>query len=420
MQSNNEKKKTIISITVYITGLVLCLFCGIFLGHPDAHTLTGWAKDLLYCIFSGRFTRFPEYTFVLRNNATNYSMLANLVMALFMYPIYAVDEALGLNLDFFIYVFYEKIIMLIITLVDVHLFGSVLDDLGYSTANRRYAKGLFMCSAIVCVATVAKGQTDALVMLFVFIAAKMFLKKRFWLTGLFLGISLVIKPFTVLLTVPVLLLLIGELSVRGIILPSVFAALPFILDHVATRLFWPGYYYMKTHTDDATRILFGQTRAESLFSMVFGEVELFLASVLIVCFICLYKGVNRSVKRGDYAIYPMVLYIALSIFVSATYYWFIVMVPMWILLGFRMKSRWSLPLLLAGNSIGALVQLIFNEYTYHVSFFYNLPGQLWGAPFPIQYDLGDFHVIWVRSGVTLFIVTQILMLVLYFMEEDRQ
>ena len=112
MQSNNEKKKTIISITVYITGLALCLFCGIFLGHPDAHTLTGWAKDLLYCIFSGRFTRFPEYTFVLRNNATNYSMLANLVMALFMYPIYAVDEALGLNLDFFIYVFYEKIIQI--------------------------------------------------------------------------------------------------------------------------------------------------------------------------------------------------------------------------------------------------------------------------------------------------------------------
>ena len=419
MQNNNEKTKLYIATAVYVAGFLLCLYGGIFLGHPDAHTLSGWAKDFLDCLFSGRFSEFPEYTYGLRDNATNYSMLANALMAIVIYPIYAVEEALSLNIDMYIFVFYEKLIMLILTFVNVHIFGSLLDDLGYSVANRRYAKGLFMSSAIVCIATVAKGQTDTLVMLFVFIAAKLFLKKKYTLTALMLGISIVIKPFTVLLTVPVLLLLISELSISGILLPAVVAAAPFVIDKVATAALWPRYYEMKAHTDEASRILFGQTRLEALFSEKIGNVEVFIASALIVCFICLYKGVNKNVKRGDYAIYPMVLYISLAVFVSTTFYWFIIVLPMWILLGFRLKSRWCLPILLAGNSIGALIPLLINEYGYHVSFYYNLPGKLLGAPIPVQYYTGELRMTWVDSAVTLFIVTQIMILVLYVMEEER-
>ncbi len=419
MQNNNEKAKRYISAIVYLAGLILCLFCGIFLGHPDAHTLSSWAKDLLDCISDGKFSQFPEYTYELRNNATNYSMLANLLMALLMYPVYAVDEGLSLGLDIYGYVFYEKLMILAVTMIDVHIFGSLLDDLGYSKENRRYAKGLFLTSVIVCVATVAKGQTDAIVMLFVLIAAKMFLQKKYVLTGLMLGISLVIKPFTVILTVPVLLLLIGEVSVSGIILPGFAAVAPFILDRIAIWIFWPRYYEMKLHTDDVTRILFGRTRTEGLFAEVIGNVELFFATVLIVCFICLYKGVNKTVKRGDYGIYPMILYIALASFVSATYYWFMIILPLWILLGFRLKSRWCLPVLLVGNSIGALVPLLLNEITYHVSFFYNLPGKLLGAKVPVQLYTGIYKEILVKSSVTLFIATQIILLIIYVMEEER-
>ncbi|MCR5097692.1 MAG: hypothetical protein K6B14_01950 [Lachnospiraceae bacterium] len=419
MHTNNERSKLYISTTVYVAGLILCAFCGIFLGHPDAHTLSGWAKDLLDCTFSGRFSQFPEYTYELRNNATNYSMLANVLMALLMYPVHAIDDAMSLNMDIYGYVFYEKLMILAITYIDVHLFGSLLDDLGYSTANRRYAKGLFMCSSIVCVATVAKGQTDAIVMLFVFIAAKLFTKKKYVLTGLMLGISLVIKPFTVILAAPVLLLLIGEVNLFGVILPGIAAVAPFFIDQIATRLLWPRYFEMKLHADDVARILFGRTRTEGLFAEVIGNVELFFATALVVCFICLYKGVNKKVKRGDYGIYPMIMYIALGAFVSATYYWFIIVLPLWILLGFRMKSRWCLLVLLLGNSLGALVPLLLNEISYHVSFFYNLPGHLWGAGMPVQFYTGIYREIIVRSSVTLFIVTQIVLVVLYAMEEDR-
>ena len=406
-----------VAAVVYASGLILCIFCAVFLGHPDAHTLSGWARDLLDCIFSGRFSEFPEYTYELRDNATNYSFLANCIMAVLMLPIYAVDEGLSLALDIYYYVFFEKLVILAVTLIDVRIFGNILKDMGYERTNRLYAKGLFMCSAIVCAATVAKGQIDAIVLLFLLIAAREYQRRSFGLMALMLGISLVIKPFSVLVAAPVLLLLMGELGVFGVIVPGVFAALPFITDRLLTRILWPRYFEVRVHTDDATRILFGQTRAEGLFSQSLGNVSLFLAVVLIVCFICLYKGVNKKVKKDDILIYPAILYLALAAFVSATVYWYIAVLPVWIILGLRMKSRFCLPMLLFGNSAGALVPLLLNENAYHVSFFYNLPGRLLGAPIPVQLYTGIYREIMVKGGVTLFIVTMFLMLLLYKWED---
>ena len=404
---------------VYVSGIVLCFYCGIFLGHPDAHTISGWAKDLLDCIFSGKFMQFPEYTYALRDNATNYSLFANLIMSVMLLPLYIVDEALSLNLGLYGYVFYEKILILAITLLDAHIFGSIFREIGYSDNNVMYAKGLFMCSSIVAVATVAKGQIDAILVFFVLVAAWGFLKKNIHLVALMLGISIVIKPFSVLIAAPVLLLLIGELSIKGIIIPVIEAAAPFAIDRILTRILWPGYYDVVVHTDDASRILFGQTRMESLFSQTIGNVELFFATVLLACFLCLYKGINKTVKRGDFLIFPLIMYIALAAFVSATFYWYMAILPALILLGMRFKSRWSLPLLLAGNSIGALIPLLLNEGAYHISFYYNVIGKRLGAPVPKVYYDGMYRTVLTKSGATLFIVSMVLILVLYIREDDR-
>ena len=419
LDCQSEKAKLNISTAVYLVGLALLLYCGIFLGHPDAHTISGWAKDLLDCMFSGNFSGFPEYTYELRNNATNYSFLANCLMAALMLPVYVADDVLSMGLDIYGYVFYEKLVILVITLIDVHLFGRVLSDMGYEKANRRYAKGLFMCSAIVCVATVAKGQIDSIMLLFLLIAAREYQKKHYVPMSIFMGISLVIKPFSVLVAAPILLLMIGELGIMGMILPGIAAVAPFFIDQILTRTLWQGYYEVKIHTDDVTRILFGQTRTESLFSQVIGNVELFFASVLVVCFICLYRGINKKVKKQDMLIFPIILYISLAAFVSATFYWFIAVLPMWIILGLRMKSRWVLPVLILGNSIGAMVPLLINEISYHVSFFYNLPGKLLGAAMPVQYYTGIYREILVKSGVTLFIVTMVMVVVVFLLEDDK-
>ena len=78
-----------------------------------------------------------------------------------------------------------------------------------------------------------------------------------------------------------------------------------------------------------------------------------------------------------------------------------------------------MPVLILGNSIGAMVPLLLNEISYHVSFFYNLPGRLLGAAMPVQYYTGIYREILVKSGVTLFIVTMAIIPVVYIMEEKR-
>ena len=419
LDCQSQKTKLNIAWAVYLVGLFLCLYCGLFLGHPDAHTLSGWAKDLLDCLFSGRFSQFPEYTYELRNNATNYSFLANCIMAILMLPVYIADAAISPGLDIYGYVFYEKAAVLAVTLLDVHIFGRVLSDMGYGRIERIYAKGLFMSSVTVCVATVGKGQIDSIMLLFLLLAARGYQKKNRILMALMLGISLVIKPFTVLVAAPVLLLMVSEAGFLQMIVPGLFAVAPFFLDQILTRSIWKRYYEMKIHTDDVTRILFGQTRTEGLFAETIGNVELFFGTVLLVCFICLYKGLNGKTKKADYLIYPVFLYVALGAFVSATFYWYVAVLPMWIVLGLRMKSRWVLPVLLLGNSIGALIPLLLNEISYHVSFFYNLPGKLMGASMPVQYYTGIYREMIVKSGVTLFIVTMFLIPVVYI-TEDRE
>ena len=418
MTDTDNKTKIYKGRALYVIGILLCLFCGVFLGHPDAHTLSGWAKDLLDCIFSGNYSGFPEYTYELRNNATNYSMLANLMMAVLLLPVYALDNLTTLDIDIYGYVFFEKLMILAVTFLDVHIFGRIMEEMGFEKHERLYAKGLFMCSAIVCVATVAKGQTDAIVMFFVLAAVRFFQKKRYAAMALMFGISFVIKPFTILMAVPVLLLLLEKLSVMGIIIRGIIFFIPFLLDQAATRIFWRGYYVTKLHTDEASRILFGETREEALFSIKVGSMELFLAVVLIVCFICMYRGMNKKVRPRDYAIYPVILYAALAAFVSATFYWFIAVLPLWIILGLKSKSRWCLPVLLLGNSIGAMVPLLFNERLYHVSLVYNLPGKLMGAEIHDWAYNWDFRMTLVDSGNTLFVISQILILTVFLMERN--
>ncbi len=256
-------------------------------------------------------------------------------------------------------------------------------------------------------------------LLFLLMAAKLYFREKYLPMALMLGISLVIKPFSVLIAVPVIVLIIRESGLIYMGLSAVMAAIPFILDKVLTAALWPKYYEMKAFTDEATKVLFGQTRLEGLFSVSLGNLSLFFAVVLVVCFICLYRSVENGSLMSDYAFYPAVIYTALAAFVSATYYWYIAVLPLFIILGLRMKSRWCLPFLLAGNSLGALFNMLINEGAYHVSLYYNLPGKLMGVPVPAVFYDGGFKMILVKAASTLFVVTMILFLVICKWEEDE-
>ena len=74
---------------------------------------------------------------------------------------------------------------------------------------------------------------------------------------------------------------------------------------------------------------------------------------------------------------------------------------------------------MAGNSIGALIPLLLNEGAYHISFYYNVIGKRLGAPVPKVYYDGMYRTILTKSGATLFIVSMVLILVLYIREDDR-
>ena len=85
-----------------------------------------------------------------------------------------------------------------------------MNDSNIKSCKREIGLILYEFSAITWLAVLAKGQVDNVVVLFTLIAFRELKRERILRAGLLFGLAALIKPFVLLVAIPIMLLLLGK------------------------------------------------------------------------------------------------------------------------------------------------------------------------------------------------------------------
>ncbi len=413
MSSFDMKEKVLIGVTFIIS--LLYVFT---VSQIDCNTITMWGYDLLTSVFDGAVSRFPEYTYEIHTMPNNYSLFDSVITAAFLSPVFLVEHFAGIVINSIIYDIWFKVLILAIHIIDIIIFYNLLDALKFDHAKKVKGIILYMLSAIVCICVVGKGQVDIYTVTFIMLGALCFIKKKYIYMSVFLGLAFLTKPFALLVIVPFYLLSIYK-SRERVFLYAIISIIPYVIDYTLTRILMPGYFEMKELNAQIYKEALGSTRVEELFSLQINSVYVFLAVVIVICFIALRKGKNQEVEIKDYLFYPALTYIAYGIFVSPSCNWFITIVPALIIMGLSFRNEEDFELLYFGCNIGVVIYIFFTERFFRpgISYtFLSLLGFKNGSS--LIYDsLSSERLIVYGIGATVFLICMLIICVVYYLEK---
>lgn len=417
MKDFSREEKIYISLA-FIVGVLYALT----VSQVDCNTITMWGYDLLTSLFGGELNHFPQYTFDVHTVPTNYSLFDNTITAFFLLPVFIVERLFmsGNVINPLVYILWYKIILFIIHIVDVIIFYNLLGEIKLDRENKTRGIYYYMLSAVVCLCVIGKGQVDIYTVTFVMLGALCFLRKKYIWMSVFLGLSLLIKPFAILVVVPFYLLSISKLKGK-LILYSLITVAPYIADFIITKLLMPEYAYYKNINALMYKEALGSTRVEELFNIHINSVYVYFGLVIVVCFLAFITGKNKRVSIKDYLLYPVILYIMYGIFVSPSCYWFITIVPAIIIMGLKIRHTEDFELLYFGNNLGVIIYIFFTERFLRPGVSFSLLD-IFGMKNSesLIYDtFSEYRTIVYGIGATLFLVCMLLVCVVYFFENTK-
>ena len=398
------KSETEKSIRALLGSAVVLAVCFTFLFyHYDCEAITQWGYDLLECIRAGKSSIFPEYTYENFGSPTNYSLFVNLITALWLSPLYLIDQAAGLDISLFGYEIWYKVLLCAFLLADLAVFDRLLKKLGWEGNTRKEMLALFLLSGITLLATLGKGQIDVYGFLFAQIGAEALLEKKYVKMALMFGLALLVKPTALLLIVPLFLLLISRWGIQTLLYAALFV-LPYGLNQLITMLWMPKYIPLSRKTFELlAKALGGLTIREQFFDLQINQILIFMAAGLVICFLCYYLGIHQQVRAEHFLALPPLLLICFGIFVCASYHWFFYLLPAFLLAGERFRKKSDFYLLLLGMNLGLVL------------YFSAAESMAVFSDTVIQYT-GEWQEYLLSGGKTLFYVCMLLVIFVFFLE----
>ena len=415
MKYFDKKEKILIGITIGIS--LLYVFT---VSHIDCNTITMWGYDLLKTIFDGSVSRYPEYTHEMHYLPNNYSLFDNLITATFLLSVFLVEFFAGIAINSVVYDIWFKVLIIAVHIIDIIILYKLLDMLKFDQAKKIKGIILYMLSSVVCIGVVGKGQVDIFTVTFIMLGAICFIREKYIYMSILLGLAFLTKPFALLVIAPFYLLAISRFRER-VFLYGIISVIPYVLDYTVTRIIMPGYAEMKALNAEIYKEAEGSSRIEELFSVRINSVYVFIAIVLIICFITFRKGKNHEIGLKDYLFYPTLMYIAYGIFVAPSCNWFITIIPALIIMGLSFKKEEDFELLYFGCNMGVIVYIIFSERFFRPGIkytFLNLLGFDNGPSF-IYESLSDNRKMFLIIGATIYLICMLIICAVYYIEKSN-
>lgn len=271
---------------------LLILFC-----NYDAVVICSWGRQLLECLFEGRLC---EYAVILKNRGmiTNYPLITNVIVALWLLPAFAWERFLG-AIPIEAYTTWYKVLIGFCAALSVREFACILHMHGISERDDGAPLCCLIASPVFSIALVGGGQVDAFTLLLLLIAFRQIMEGRTWLAAVFCGLSVCIKGLAVLIVVPWAILLLRRHGAGGKILAA--TALIVVANRILQDLLVENYSKIAALKD----VEFGTW--DRVFVSCVNNTSPFILAFLLVCFFCFYLTYTDRVRMEHLLLAPSVL-----------------------------------------------------------------------------------------------------------------
>ena len=227
-----------------MTLIISTVYCFFFF-HLDLSLMMVWSTSFLDCFTSGHLAQYQSILYLFANAPSNYSVLIQVINALWISPLYLFAKLTQTPLLLTTYCEYYKIFVYLIALCSIYLMHKIYHTLQLPIIYEQIVLSLTLLSPFWFLEIFAKGQVDFLANFLFLIAIYYFLQQKYLPASFWIGCSIVIKPFALLFFIPAILLLLFQEKlniIKYLIAVAVCPAIEFVISHT----FFEHYaYYQK-------------------------------------------------------------------------------------------------------------------------------------------------------------------------------
>lgn len=331
---------------VYVCAVVMLIVFGFTFQHGDSITITNWGYYLLEAAKAGELRNYASYlTSVFK--MSNYNIITNIIAAVMVLPVYIVDSLFKLDLDIYAYDNCRKVMLIICIILSSRILKKIAIIQGYQNEKATMLSILYLISPAVLLGNVAMGQIDCIAVLFIILAFYCILKGRWTIAFMWMSVSALIKEFSIFFAIaPIVCLIVGEFDKNKIIKCTISFMIPVIISWLLSHVFFIDYVQLAAINEQEWN------HVARLFDFSVAGSSLFLIILLIVCFMCLCKGMKKMVVKQDYLIACFIVTIGFQICCGQHPQWIIYTIVMLLLCSIYMLPAKEFNLIIITFSIG--------------------------------------------------------------------
>lgn len=190
--------------------IIILVFCYFSFNHGDITATSTHGKDLLECIFQGKFFEFYDYT---QSTAVYlipiyiifaiWSLPVVLIYSLFNIPLWGVIEYREVN---FYTLMWYKLLPTLFTIATAKLLVKILKEIGLSEIKQKWVPFVFLSFPPLVFSQFIFGQYDSICMFFTTLSLYYFIKKKYLKFTIIMSIAITFKLFPLFIFIPLLLL----------------------------------------------------------------------------------------------------------------------------------------------------------------------------------------------------------------------
>ena len=299
--------------------IFLLLFTYVF-QHYDGKVISYWGYYLIDAAANGNARDYVAYLQEVFK-VSDYNILINIFTAVILLPVYLASRIGHLALQVAHYDCWRRLFLVLFTFITSRYIKKIAVCLGAKESSARLLAVFYMISPAVLWGSMAMGQIDCVVVMFMVLSLWCLLRGKYEPAFFWLSVSVSFKQFAFFfLFMPMVCLIIGSAEpkriARCLLIYLIVPAVSWFLSNI--------YFYDYAQMASLSERFFWK-HMDRLFDASLAETSCFLVVLFTVCFVCLEKSFRKDVKALDYLLAPMVVTTAFQCFIIQNPQWLIYM-----------------------------------------------------------------------------------------------
>lgn len=251
----------------------------------------------------------------------SYNYIVYVVVGILILPMKLFYAIIGKGINIDITLIYMNVILVAIVLFSGKIFKQLMNKMTIES-DAKIIRYVYLSSPILIYGILQFTQVDIIYLIISLYALTFYLDEKFHKFSLIISIAVFFKPFPLLLFIPLILICekkLCKLALYGFeaIFPTLLFKCMFLQDEA--------YQYSVAYA--GSRFGFADKLFSSNIRFAHGEANLFIISMLILCFIC-YCARYEEEKKWKYIIMvPLTVYSLFILFVSWHPQWLCIITP---------------------------------------------------------------------------------------------